>query len=140
LISGIGAVIKPQSRWKLIGVQSEASPFFHAIFHHGSQQGIQELPSLADGLAGAVEENALTIPLVRRYSDDFILVSEAEIAHAIAYAWQHYNEIIEGSGAVSLAAVLSGKVTDRPAILIISGGNIQPETHAKIVADGNHIR
>ncbi|MBN2549995.1 MAG: pyridoxal-phosphate dependent enzyme [Anaerolineales bacterium] len=141
LMAGIGAALESGQQHKqgdhhkprLIGVQSEASPFLHAIFHTGSQEGVTEFPSLADGLAGPVEKQAITIQLMREFVDEFILVSEDEIRQAIAYAWREYGERIEGSAAVALASVLTQKVTDRPAIVVISGGNIQPEIHAEIV-------
>jgi len=63
-----------------------------------------------------------------------LLVSEAEITEAIAYAWHNYHEIIEGSAAVSLAAILTGKVSLRPAVVILTGGNIQAEVHTRIVS------
>ncbi len=75
----------------------------------------------------------LTIPLVRQYIQQFVLVSEDEIAHAIAFAWRAYGQVIEGSAAVALAAVLGGKAA-LPAVVVISGGNIQPELHAEILA------
>ena len=146
LISGIGAAIKDNSNMappapirNLIGVQSDASPFMHAIFFTGSQENCQEKPSLADGLSGSVEEGSLTIPLVKKFVDDFILVNEEEIVEAIRFAWREYHEVIEGSAAVGLAAALSGKVKARPAIVVISGGNIQPELHDRIInsAAGN---
>jgi threonine dehydratase len=136
LISGVGAALKERplaAKSRLIGVQSEASPFMYGLYHDGSQENAVELPSLADGLAGPVEDGALTIPLVRRYVDEFILVDETEIAHAIRFAWEKYHERIEGSAAVSLAALLSGKLTVRPSVIVISGGNIQPEVHQQIV-------
>jgi threonine dehydratase len=117
---------------RLVAVQSEASPFFHAIYHQGDQAGQVELASLADGLAGPVEEKSVTIPILRRYLDDFVLVDEADIQEAIRYAWQRYGERIEGSAAASLAAVLTGVVTQRPALVVITGGNIQPEMHQQI--------
>jgi threonine dehydratase len=119
---------------RLVAVQSQASPFFHAIYHQGAQAGQIELPSLADGLAGPVEDNAVTIPILRRYLDDFVLVSEADIENAICYAWQRYGERIEGSGAASLAAVLTGVVPQRPALVVITGGNIEPELHQRLCA------
>jgi threonine dehydratase len=142
LISGIGAAIKldpalsqsSRGARKLVGVQSEASAFMHAIYHRGSQQGVEELPSIADGLAGAVEPGSVTISLVKKLLDDLILVHENEIRTAIRHAWRVYGERIEGSAAVALAAILSGKITTRPAVLVLSGGNIQPELHAEIVA------
>ena len=120
---------------RLIGVQSEASPFFHAIHQYGTQSGQIELPSLADGLAGPVEEGSVTIPILQRYLDDLVLVSEDDIREAIVYSWLHYHERIEGSAAAALAAVLTGRITTRPALVVISGGNIQPELHARLCAD-----
>lgn len=136
LISGIGSVLQqlPKAhRPRLIGVQSEASPYFHALLEKGSQDGVLERESLADGLAGRVEDGAITIPLVRSLVDEIILVSEVEIEQAIVSAWQRYGAKIEGSAAVTLAAALNGKFSQRPAALIISGGNIQPELHAELL-------
>lgn len=118
---------------RLVAVQSEASPFFYKIYQSNTQEGVQELPSLADGLAGPVETGSLTIPILRRYTSDFILVSEADIEQAIVYAWQKFAQKIEGSAAASLAGVLSNKVSARPALAVISGGNIQPEVHQTII-------
>ena len=134
LISGIGSYLSARSpEATLTGVQSEASPYFHAILYTGSQDNIIELPSLGDGLAGPVEKGSITIPIVRQTVSRIILVSENEIEAAIVYAWQHYHQIIEGSGAVSLAAVLTGKVQKRPAVILLSGGNIQPEYHEQLL-------
>jgi threonine dehydratase len=80
-----------------------------------------------------VQEGSLTIPLARSLVEDFVLVSEAEIAQAIGDAWHRYGEKIEGSAATALAAVLYGKVASRPAVVVISGGNIQPEVHAELL-------
>jgi threonine dehydratase len=139
LASGIAAAVKSQSTEKPINhqmyaVQSEASSYMHAAYYTSSQEGVVQSVSLADGLAGPIEDGSITIPLARRYLDGVLLVSEADIALAVSYAWHHYNEVIEASAATSLAAVLSGKFTNRPAILIISGGNINPETHQKLIA------
>ncbi|MBN1537870.1 MAG: pyridoxal-phosphate dependent enzyme [Anaerolineales bacterium] len=145
LISGIGAVIKENiinndnlnqsqpSDVILVGVQPEASSFMHAIYKVGNQIGVEDLPTLADGLSGAVEEGSITIPMVRKYVDDIITVSESEITHAIAFAWNRYREKIEGSAAVSLAAILTKKCEKKPAVLILSGGNIQKEVFDQIV-------
>lgn len=138
LISGIGCVlqeVKPSPR--LFAVQSEASSFLYHLFHHGTQNGAVELPSIADGLAGPVEEGSVTIPIVKNYVTDFILVSETEIRNAIKYAWLTYHERIEGSAAASLAAVISGRVSDKPALVMITGGNITPEDHAQIINESD---
>jgi threonine dehydratase len=140
LLAGIGAALKADKSpagspyaARLVGVQSNASPFMHQLYHAGTQEGVVELPSLADGLSGPVETGSLTIPLIRKYADDLVLVSEEEIRSTICYAWQRYGERIEGSAAVSLAAAIFGKITARPAIVIVSGGNIQAELHEQII-------
>ena len=135
LISSFGALLGDLSpRPKLIGVQPAASPFTYSLYHHHTQEGVQDLPTLADGLSGAVEVGSVTIPMLEQYVDEILLVNEDEIARAMAFAWHVYHEKIEGSAAVALAAVLEGKVKGRPSVIIISGGNVQPEVHEKIVA------
>ena len=135
LLSGIGAVLADQAQnARVIGVQVAASAFMHGIFYRGNQDGVEDLPTLADGLAGAVEANSITIPLIKKYVDEVILVSEDEVASTIAFVWKEYGEKIEGAGAVGLAAVLSGKVPQTPKVIIVSGGNIQPKIHAEILA------
>jgi threonine dehydratase len=118
---------------KLIGVQPEASAFMHSQFYRDTQEDTPDLPTLADGLAGAVEPGSVTIPMVKQLANEILLVNEEEIAGAIAFAWSLYGEKVEGAGVVGLAAVLSGKVRERPAVVVISGGNVQPEVHAEIV-------
>jgi threonine dehydratase len=134
LISGIGAAIAGLHKHpKLIGVQSTASPFFYSLFHSKTQEGVKELDSIADGLAGEVDHQSLTIPLVNALVDDILLVTEDQICEAIGFAWINYHHVIEGSAAVTLAAVLAGKISNLPAVLIISGGNIQPQKHRDLI-------
>jgi threonine dehydratase len=134
LLTGIGASIRKQAhRPALIGVQAEASAFMHGLFYRDTQEDIPDLPSFADGLAGEVERGSVTIPMVKQLADEIILVSEEEIAYAMAFAWYVYGEKLEGAGAAGLAAVLSNKVEGRPAVVLVSGGNVQPEVHAEIL-------
>jgi len=135
LLAGIGAVLRNQADpARVIGVQVASSAFMHSLFYNGNQDNVEDLPTLADGLAGAVEAGSITIPLIRKYVDEIILLSEEEVAEAVAFAWSEYNEKIEGSGAVGLAAILSGKVTLQPTVIVVSGGNIQPEIHTEIIS------
>jgi threonine dehydratase len=136
LIAGIGLVIKeifPDI--KIIGVQSTASSYFHGLYYRNTQEDVVELPGLADGLEGRVEDDSVTIPIVRQVVDEIALVSEAEIREAIRWSWKNYNEVIEGSAAVTLAARLNGKIKPLPAVLIISGGNIVGDLHRKIMEE-----
>jgi threonine dehydratase len=137
LLSGIGAALSglPEPP-KLVGVQAENSAFTHAIFHKGTQDGIEETHSIANGLAGPLQPGSITIPLIRQYADDFVLVSEDEIKEAITFCWTRYAERIEGSAAAALAAALQRKVSP-PVVLIMTGGNIPREYHAQLIAEAH---
>lgn len=135
LCSGIGVALESTNRKsRLVAIQSETSPFLHSIYHRGTQEGAVELPTIAEGLAGPVERGSVTIPIIKRLVDEFLLVTEDQIEYTIAYCWYKYGEKIEGASAVPLAAILNDQVQDRPAVLIISGGNIQPELHQEIIS------
>lgn len=134
LLAGIAAAVRGAGlSMRLLGVQPENAAFMHALFRGKSQSAVTEQPTLADGLAGAVEDSALTIPIVRAFVDDILLVSEEAIGRAVAFASRRYGERIEPSAAVGLAALLSGQVSG-PALVVVSGGNVQPETHAALLA------
>lgn len=134
LIAGIGAALRARGqRARLVGVQPTDNAFMKALFYTGSQDGLKDLPSLADGLTGAVEPQSVTIPLVKSLVDEIVTVSEEDIARAIAWAWYEHRQVIEGSGAVSLAALLFGQISARPALAVVTGGNIDPARHATIV-------
>ena len=136
LASGVGSALKVEANaarhHRLVGVQSVASAFMYSLYYHGTQEEVVESSSLADGLAGPVEKNSITIPIVRSLVDQIVLVEEEQIAHAIRYAWENYNEKLEGSAAVTLAAVLNRTVAQHPAVIVLSGGNIQPEVFRQL--------
>ena len=134
LISGVASFMRAFDRnVRIIGVQSEASPYAHQLFRTGSQDGVVEVGSIAEGLAGEIDHASITIPLMLECVDDIVLVSEDEIREAIRYAWQTHQQIIEGSAAVGLAARLAGKINLSPVLTIITGGNIQPELFNTII-------
>ncbi|OJX46187.1 MAG: hypothetical protein BGO78_04720 [Chloroflexi bacterium 44-23] len=133
LVAGIGSAFQNKKVGvKLIGVQSANSSFFYSLYHFGSQKDVLEKNSIADGLTGAIEKNSITIPLVRSMLDDFLLVDELDIERAIAYCYFKYGEIVEGSAAVPLAALLlKGNFTQK-SVLVMTGANIQSDLHASV--------
>ena len=133
LVSGIGLAYKFNNiNTKLIGVQNKNSAYFHSLYHYGTMKNVIETESVADGLTGGVEQNSITIPLVRSMLDDFVLVDEEEIEQAIAYIWYHYQAVVEGSAAVPLAAILTNKISVKKPVLIFTGCNIQADYHKQI--------
>ena len=129
LISGVGLAAKAVNPdIEIIGVLSEASPYMYHHFYYGHMRDVVELPTLTDGLAGAIEHGSITLEWIFQACDAIVQVTEAEVAAAIAYMYRELNEEVEGSGAVGLAAVMAGKiqVIEYPTGALVSGGNIDP--------------
>lgn len=137
MLGGTGSALKQlDPAIQVIAVQNETSAYLYTDFHGGDMATVLEEDSLADGLSGAVELGSATIPLMHEVTDDFLLVSEAEIARAIVYAWERHGERVEGSGAVGLAAVLAEKVeTEQVTVTVVSGGNIDEDVHTRVLRD-----
>jgi threonine dehydratase len=135
LISGCGAALAALGGHPfLVGVQPEESAFTYSLIKRGTQTGVPDNPTLADGLSGALDGASITIPLMRELMQDIVTVSEEAIARAIARAWWDHGEKIEGSAAVALAAALEGSAGARPAVVVLSGGNIDAAVFEGIVA------
>ncbi len=142
LSSGVGLALKAQRpASRLCGVSSDGSPFAHAYWHGRPMEAVQVVPNLADGLTGRLDPDSITLPLVRRVVDDFVLVDDDEIARAVAYCYDRHGEVVEGAAAVGLAALLAGKVETcgRPTGVLITGGNITSETHRDILRRGRSV-
>jgi threonine dehydratase len=96
---------------------------------------VEEAETLADSLGGGIGlDNRLTFRMCQRLLDDVILVTEEEIAAGIRHAHVAEGEIVEGAGAVGMAAVLAGRI--RPAgrtAIVVSGTNIDRALHRRIV-------
>jgi threonine dehydratase len=100
---------------------------------------VEELPTLADSLGGGIGlDNRLTFAMCRDLLDEVVLLDEDEIAAGIRHAYSEEREILEGGGAVGIAALLAGKVSPGgPVVTVLSGRNIDMTRHWRIiVADG----
>ena len=95
------------------------------------------METLADSLGGGIGlDNRYTFALCRALLDDVILLSEEEIAAGIRHAFLVEGEVVEGAGAVGIAAVLAGKVRpDGATAIVVSGANIDEALHRQIVAE-----
>jgi threonine dehydratase len=137
LISGVAAAIKAKRpEVTVIGVSMQRGAAMYQCIKAGKPVLVEELSTLADSLGGGIGlDNQYTFPMVRELVDDIILVSEAEIAAAIRHAYWEERQIIEGSGSVGLAALLSGRVKPTgTTALLLSGGNIDMKLHHRIIS------
>lgn len=136
LASGVAAAIKGVSpRTKVIGVSMARGAAMKASLDAGHPVLVEEMPTLADSLGGGIGlDNRLTFAMCRDLLDDVILLSEDEIAAGIRHAYAQEREIVEGAGAVGIAALLAGKVkANGPVVVLLSGCNIDMNTHRKII-------
>lgn len=138
LAGGIAVAIKtlkPQAR--VIGISMERGAAMHAAIAAGKPVAVREEETLADSLGGGIGlSNHVTFTLCRDLLDDIVLLTEDEIAEGIRHAARQEDMTVEGAGAVGIAAILANKIAVfGPAALIISGGNIDPTLHQRIVAE-----
>ena len=127
LIAGVAIAIKESSpSTRVIGVEPEAATVMRQSLDAGRALRVMPEPTIADGLAApmAGERN---FEAVRRYVDDIVLVSEAEIREAMVLLLTRCKLLAEGAGAATTAALISGKISLRGnehVVAILSGGNV----------------
>ncbi|MFJ6025516.1 threonine/serine dehydratase [Brevundimonas sp. NPDC092305] len=136
LIAGINlslAALAPQT--PVIGVEPEAYNDTFLSLQAGERLTHAPVakPSICDALM-TDRPGELTFPINRRL-ERVVTVSDAEVAAAVAYAFRVLKLVVEPGGAVSLAALLAGKVeaAGRTTAVVLSGGNIDPGLFAEII-------
>ena len=129
LASGIGLALREVlPNVKLVGVQAAAC----APFAGARKLGF----TIADGIA-VKRPGARTAPILADLADDVVTVSEEQISAAIVLLLERAKLLVEGAGAVTLAALLSGQIPgDGPAAAILSGGNIDPTLLISVMRHG----
>jgi threonine dehydratase len=135
LLAGIATAVKTvRPKVRVIAVEPENAAGFLAAQICGHPTRTTVLPTLADGLAVA-RVGDTTFAQSRQLVDDVVTVTEAEVAAAIALLATQYGAVVEGAGATALAAVLAGKVSSRAVVVPITGRNIDPHVHQRVLAD-----
>lgn len=138
LIAGIGAAIKAvKPSVRIIGVESERAPTLRESLRRSAVTSIASRPTLADGLAVS-QVGELCFALAREVVDEVVLVSESEIASSVLRLLEMEKTVVEGSAAVTLAAVTSKRIdcAGKRVVLVLSGGNIDVTVLARIIERG----
>jgi threonine dehydratase len=96
---------------------------------------LPSLPTLSDGTAGGIEPGAITFDLCRKLVDDFVTVSEDEIAETLRLFMKTHHMLIEGAAAVAVASYLKmlDRCSGKQVVIIICGANIGLETLKSIL-------
>ena len=137
LISGIASAIKQiKPSIRIVGVQVETFGSAHAVFHGISDYEVGTAMTVAEGIA-VKKPGELTSEIIREFVDDIVLVSELDIERAIFMLIEIEKTVVEGAGAIPLAAALKHPDSMQgQTALIISGGNIEIFTLANILKRG----
>jgi threonine dehydratase len=111
---------------RVVGVEPEAGDDATRSFKTGTLQTVKNPKTIADG-ARTASLGALTFPLVRALVDDMTTVSDAQIVEAMRFLWERMKLVVEPTGALGLAALMSGRVAHAPGArigIVLSGGNV----------------
>ena len=137
LIGGIAYAVKSADPTiRVIGVSAENARVMYESLTLGQPTAFPEEETVASALSGGIGlDNDHTFGLVRDYVDEHVLVTEDEIKEAMAFAAKEHKIVVEGGGAVGIAAVLAGKVgrTSWSIGVVVSGGNIDMTVFGGIV-------
>lgn len=131
LVAGVGSVIRqsiPDAR--VYGCQPEASAVMAKSVAAGRILDLPSQPTLSDGTAGGIEAGSITFDLAAEVVDEFILVTEAQIAAAMRVFMESHGEVIEGAAGVAVAALLARPelACDRRSVILVCGGNVSDAT------------
>lgn len=139
VISGTAMALKtvlPHVR--VIGVEAEAAPTARLSRDAGHVVEIETSETLADGIA-VKRVGDLTFPIIEQYVDDIVTVGEEDIATAIMLLLEREKTLVEGAGAVPLAALLTGRIAvtaEDVVVPVLCGGNIDVGMLARIIERG----
>ncbi len=135
LLAGVGSFLRDVApNVRIVGVQGTRSAAMARSLEAGKVVPVPHEQTLADGLAGDIDEFAFNVG--KHALDLLAIVTEDEIESAIAWLYTEEGLVVEGSGAVGVAALLQKKVYKPvgPVVVVLSGANIDPHRHAAIVA------
>ena len=136
LISGVAAFLKSaKPAVRIISCQPAASAVMTESVRAGQLLDLPSEPTLSDGTAGGIEPGSITFELCRDLVDDYVVVSEAEIAEAMRQFIDAQHQLLEGAAGVALAGLLAKQesVAGKKVVVIICGGNVSRDTLRTVI-------
>ena len=136
IIAGIAVAAKGiNPNIKIVGVQTANIPSIQESMKNGEVTTAFKATTIADGIAVKTPGN-VTFEIIKELVDEVIVVEEDEIAQGMLFLMENQKVVAEGSGAVSTAALLSGKYVpqkDENVVCVISGGNVDVNTLYRVI-------
>ena len=128
LISGIAVAVRSQRpEVEVVGVQAEACAPVAGSLRAGRPVAVDSARTIADGIA-VKRPGELTLELIDHWASELVVVGEDQVAEAMVFLMERAKLVVEGAGAVGVAALLAGRLPAAPAggttVLVLSGGNV----------------
>ena len=136
LICGVGGYLKSvQKNVKMVAVSPKNSCVMYESIKAEKQLDLPSDPTLSDGTAGGVEMGSITFELCQRIVDEFILVTEDEIADGIRIGVEKHHQLIEGAAGAAIAGFMKqkDKLNGQTVVIVMCGGNISSEVLKSIL-------
>ena len=141
LASGIASVVKQRAALegrtvRVIGVQASNAAPYPLSLQNGYITEIKTLPTIADGI-NVARPGVLNFAMISELVDEVITVDDDLIARAMLLLLERGKLVVEPAGAVGIAAILSGQVSDAGrTVVVVSGGNIDPMMMERVISHG----
>ena len=129
MLGGIALALKSANpAIRVVGVSMERAPVMYYSLKAGAPVEMEEEETIAHALAGGLgRDNQYTFRMAQELVDDVVLVSEEAIAQAMTFALRVHHLVVEGAGAVGIAALLQQRVRQvgRNVAVVVSGSNVE---------------
>lgn len=138
LISGIATAIKARKpKCRVVGVQAREMDAAYRSFQEGTLVRTEKGNTIADGIA-IKSPSKFTFSIIKSQLDDIVIVEEEEIARAMLLLLERCKSVVEGAGAVALAALLYRNIAKKgeKTVLVVSGGNVDITILSKLITQG----
>jgi threonine dehydratase len=136
LASGLSLWAAARDQARVVAVEADAVIAVSAAVRAGHQVAVEVGETIADGVGGNIEPGSVTADVLRECGTTMITVTEAEIRSAIRFLASRCGLVTEGAGAISVAAVLAGKVAaDGQVVAVITGRNIARPVFADVLKE-----
>jgi len=137
LLAGMAMVAKSiNPRIHVVGLSLERSPAMLESLNAGMPVQVEENDSIADSLLGGIGfDNQYTLPMVEKFADEHLLISEEEIKDGMFYVFDKHRLIVEGAAAVAVGALIHKKikVNGKKVAALLSGSSIHSEEYIRII-------
>ena len=145
LLAGVAVAVKARARElgrtiRIIGVQAENAAAYPPSLAADALVPLTKVSTIADGIAVG-RPGQLPFSIIKELVDDVVTVSEDSLARALIFLLERTKMVVEPAGAVGVAALLDGKLTENGALpgntaVVLSGGNIDPMLMLKVIQRG----